>query len=157
MRFQKLRLPRDPHCPSCGESPSIQPLTESSSACASTAAGSPLHTTLLHPDALPWISLADAQQDPSLRWIDIRTSAEFIAGHIPGAAHIPLDQIEQVIASLKPDSQRLLLYCQRGARTVQAYFLLKDKLGHRLFLLEGGYETWLHEQYRVARNAPTSR
>jgi len=157
MRFQKLRLPRDPHCPSCGESPSIQPLTESSSACASTAAGSPLHTTLLHPDALPWISLADAQQDPSLRWIDIRTSAEFIAGHIPGAAHIPLDQIEQVIASLKPDSQRLLLYCQRGARTVQAYFLLKDKLGHRLFLLEGGYETWLHEQYRAARDAPTSR
>lgn len=157
MRFQKLRLPRDPHCPACGESPTIRPPTEPPSAGAGTATGGPLRNPLLHPDILPWISLTDAQQDPSLRWIDIRTPAEFIAGHIPGAAHIPLDQIEQVSASLKSDGQRLLLYCQRGARTVQAYFLLKDTLGQRLFLLEGGYEAWLRQQYRTAKDTPTSR
>lgn len=157
MRFQKLRLPRDPHCPVCGESPTIRPPTEPPSASASTETGSPLRSQILHLDILPWISLADAQQDSSLRWIDIRTPAEFIAGHIPGAAHIPLDQLEQVSASLKPDNQRLLLYCQRGARTVQAYFLLKDTLGQRLLLLEGGYEAWLREQYRTAKDTPTSR
>ncbi len=34
MRFQKLRLPRDPSCPICGEAPAIRALAEAEFACA---------------------------------------------------------------------------------------------------------------------------
>ena len=31
--------------------------------------------------------------DPAIRLLDVRTTAEFEAGHIPGAVHIPLPQL----------------------------------------------------------------
>jgi hypothetical protein len=86
MRFQRLRLPRDPGCPLCGESPTIRTLTEAAFVCAAPANRPD--------DALPWLSVAASQQRPALRWVDIRTSAEFAAGHVPGAIHAPLDQLE---------------------------------------------------------------
>jgi adenylyltransferase/sulfurtransferase len=132
MRFQKLRLPRDPHCPVCGESPTIRTLAATECVCAGA-----------NDAALPWLGVEAGQQRPGLRWIDVRTLAEFAAGHIPGAIHAPLDQLEEFIAQVGPDDH-LLLYCQRGGRTVQAYHQLEAKLKGRLWLLRGGYEAWLN-------------
>lgn len=134
MRFQKLRLPRDPGCPLCGDSPTLHTLTEAAFVCAAPAN---------QPDAaLPWLSVEASRQRPTLRWVDIRTPAEFAAGHIPGAIHAPLDQIEDWAAQVGPHDH-LLLYCQRGGRTVQAYHRLQSTLQGRVALLQGGYEAWL--------------
>ena len=132
MRFQKLRLPPDPQCPVCGESPTIRALAETSAVCAAADIA----------DDLPWISIAASQQRPELIWIDVRTPAEFAAGHIPGAINAPLDQIEQFTAKARPDTD-LLLYCQQGGRAVQAHQRLKAQLKARIWLLHGGYEAWL--------------
>ncbi len=136
MRFQRLRLPRDPGCPLCGESPTIRTLAEAPCVCA-TPANRP-------DDALPWLSVEASQQRPALRWLDVRTSAEFAAGHVPGAIHAPLDQIEDWAAHLGPHDD-LLLYCQQGGRTVQAYQRLQGELQGRVSLLQGGYEAWLKD------------
>lgn len=138
MRFQRLRLPRDPYCPVCGESPTIRALAATPSICASAAdfgAG--------NDDSLPWLGVETSRQRLELRWIDIRTLAEFAAGHVPGAIHAPLDRLEEFAAQVE-SNDHLLLYCQRGARTVQAYHQLKAKLQGRLWLLRGGYEAWLN-------------
>ncbi|MDS4019433.1 MAG: ThiF family adenylyltransferase [Candidatus Competibacter sp.] len=140
MRFQKLRLPRDPYCPVCGESPTIRALAATPSICASAAdfgAG--------NDDSLPWLGVEVSRQRPELRWIDIRTLAEFAAGHVPGALHAPLDRLEEFAAQVE-SNDRLLLYCQRGGRTVQAYHQLKAKLQGRFWLLRGGYEAWLSDR-----------
>ncbi|MBK8535407.1 MAG: molybdopterin-synthase adenylyltransferase MoeB [Candidatus Competibacteraceae bacterium] len=134
MRFQRLRLPRDPGCPLCGESPTIRTLIEAAFVCA--------NPTQRPDDALPWLSVEASQQRPALRWVDIRTLAEFAAGHIPGAIHAPLDQLETWAAQVGPHEE-LLLYCQQGGRTVQAYHRLQGKLQGRVSLLRGGYEAWL--------------
>lgn len=144
MRFQKLRLPRDPGCPVCGESPTLHTLTKTPVVCANSAS--------LPDDTLPWLSVEASQQRSSLRWVDIRTPAEFAAGHIPGAVHAPLDQIEAFAAQVGPHDD-LLLYCQQGGRTVQAYHRLKGKLQGRISLLQGGYEAWLNSQWQVERNS----
>lgn len=68
--------------------------------------------------------------------------AEFAAGHVPNAEHMPLDRIESLPARVGPDDA-LLLYCQRGERAVRAYHLLKGTLQGRLSLLQDGYEGWL--------------
>ncbi|HRX61991.1 MAG TPA: molybdopterin-synthase adenylyltransferase MoeB [Candidatus Competibacter sp.] len=146
MRFQKLRLPRDSSCPVCGDAPTIRTLAETRFACASTADSRPVAATEPLADDLPWLDVAASQQRPSLHWIDIRTRAEFDAGHIPGAAHVPSEQLECFAAGVGMDTQ-FLLYCQRGGRTIQAYHLLKETLPGRLWLLRGGYEAWLHDAF----------
>ena len=147
LRFQKLRLPRDPDCPVCGAVPTIRVLAEAPTVCsAGVTAGN-------GDEALPWLSLDACKQRPGLLWIDIRTPAEFAAGHIPDAIHAPLDQIEDFAAQVGPEDD-LLLYCQAGGRTVQAYHRLKGALYGRLSLLEGGYEGWLERRTRETVGEP---
>ena len=146
MRFQKPRLPRDPNCPVCGDTPTIRALAETEWVCANTselqADGWPATEQAMTTDELPWLSLEAGRRRPALRWIDVRTEAEFAAGHIPSAEHMPLDRIESLPARVGPDDA-LLLYCQRGERAVRAYHLLKGTLQGRLSLLQDGYEGWL--------------
>lgn len=139
MRFQKLKLPRDPNCPVCGESPTIRSLAETPLVCAAAVDLGP------GGDSLPWLSVAASRRRLELRWIDVRTLAEFVAGHVPGAIHAPLDQIEEFAARIGPDDH-LLLYCQRGGRTAQAHHRLEARLQGRLWLLRGGYEAWLNDR-----------
>jgi phage shock protein E len=57
--------------------------------------------------------------------IDVRTPAEFSAGHLPNAINIPLAQIESGSPlPLKNKDQVLLLHCQGGMRSAKATKLL---------------------------------
>ncbi len=50
--------------------------------------------------------------------IDVRTKAEFDAGHVKGAILIPYDEIESRIASyVKDKSKPIALYCRSGRRS----------------------------------------
>jgi len=53
--------------------------------------------------------------------IDVRTPAEFSAGHLPQAINIPLDQLESEVPRRAPQKDKvLLLHCQSGARSATA-------------------------------------
>jgi phage shock protein E len=57
--------------------------------------------------------------------IDVRTPAEFNAGHLLNAMNIPLAQIEsRSPLPLKNKNQVLLLHCQGGVRSAKATKLL---------------------------------
>jgi phage shock protein E len=50
--------------------------------------------------------------------IDVRTTAEFAAGHLSGALNLPLDRIESDLPRRIPDrGQALLLHCASGMRS----------------------------------------
>jgi rhodanese-related sulfurtransferase len=49
--------------------------------------------------------------------VDVRTPAEYVAGHLPGARLIPHDQIEARAAELGARERPVLLYCRTGRRT----------------------------------------
>lgn len=59
------------------------------------------------------------------RLVDVRTPAEFAAGHIPGAVNIPVQELEQRMGELEPKSAALVLYCRSGNRSGRAARLLK--------------------------------
>jgi rhodanese-related sulfurtransferase len=52
-----------------------------------------------------------------IRVVDVRTPAEYAAGHVPGAVNIPFDQIAARAAELGPTEEPVLLYCRTGRRS----------------------------------------
>ncbi len=60
--------------------------------------------------------------------IDVRTTEEYAAGHLPNALHIPYQQIAQQFTQLEVRKDRsVVLYCRSGNRSSKAYSILKDR------------------------------
>lgn len=77
-------------------------------------------------------SLVSFMDFPDLRapgdravWLDVRTADEFAHDGIPGATHIPLDEIRDARDTLTRDS-RYLVYCDSGRRAAAGAFLMAE-------------------------------
>ena len=75
--------------------------------------------------------------------IDVREAAEFAAGHIAGARHVPLSELaEKLPAAVKNKTLPLVLCCASGRRSAAAVAVAK-KLGHeKAVSLAGGLKAW---------------
>lgn len=51
------------------------------------------------------------------RVVDVRTADEFASGHVPGAIHIPYDELPGRAAEIGPASTPVVLYCRSGRRS----------------------------------------
>ena len=60
------------------------------------------------------------------RLVDVRTPAEFAAGHIAGALNLPLQQLDRRLAELEPKAAPVVLYCRSGQRSANAARRLKS-------------------------------
>ena len=82
--------------------------------------------------------------------IDVRTKAEYEAGHVPTAVNIPLH-----IITANPEVVRkgklVVLYCRSGARSGRALAVLK-KAGHKRLINFGGLYRWKGK--RVTGSSP---
>jgi len=64
------------------------------------------------------------------RLIDVRSYAEYMEGHLPGAHCLPLPQLGHLIHALVPERRAaLIVYCASGARAELALGLLQ-RLGY---------------------------
>jgi phage shock protein E len=58
--------------------------------------------------------------------IDVRTSEEYAVGHLEGALNVPLNEIEQQIASVAPGKDTpLKVHCHSGRRSAKATITLR--------------------------------
>ena len=81
--------------------------------------------------------------------IDVRSPVEFSTGHLNGAINIPLQQIEDLIAThVKHQGQVILLHCQSGARSGMARNRLAA-LGYTQVYNLGSYDRAAHIVNRV--------
>jgi rhodanese-related sulfurtransferase len=62
-----------------------------------------------------------------IKVVDVRTPAEFAAGHVPGAANIPLDEVERRYAEIGPPAAPVLVYCRTGRRSGLAAQALRTR------------------------------
>jgi rhodanese-related sulfurtransferase len=86
------------------------------------AAAAQARTAYLGPDdtdQLTRAELLDRVRAGTATVIDVRPAEEFAAGHIPGAASIPLEELEARLAEL-PDGAEVVAYC-RGTNCVLAH------------------------------------
>lgn len=85
-------------------------------------------------------------------YLDVRSTPEFLAGHPPGAYHIPLLEVDpatgtmlpnphfiaQVAAAFAPDTP-IIAGCRSGGRSQQAAVLLENAGFTNLTNMQGGY------------------
>ncbi len=65
-------------------------------------------------------ALQEAQRNPGIRLIDVRTVAEYRQGHIPGSLSLPLDRWQQIEDAVPDKTTPLYVYCLSGARSQSA-------------------------------------
>ncbi len=105
-------------------------------------AQTPKNSTELAPEAF---KNAIAQGKAGL--VDVRTPAEYAAGHLQGSINVDwtADDYQANFAKLDK-AMPLLLYCHSGGRSEQALEYLIEK-GYRVQHLVGGYAAWKKAGY----------
>ncbi len=73
--------------------------------------------------------------------VDVRGLAEWEAGHIPGARHIPLGDLSTRLDEI-PRGRPVVVYCRSGARSAIAASILRRHGLTDVRNLEGGYDLW---------------
>lgn len=78
------------------------------------------------------------------RIIDLRGATEYQSGHIEGAEHIFVGNLEQSLDRIKKD-EPLVIHCQSGDRATIGWSLLKHHGYHNVKNYSGGVAEWKRE------------
>jgi rhodanese-related sulfurtransferase len=91
---------------------------------------------------VPELSPTDAKPliDDGAQLVDVRTEAEYAAGHIPGARHVPLVDVQSEAAGLDREKP-LVIYCRSGERSGMAADAFAAS-GWDAHSIEGGLLAW---------------
>ena len=87
------------------------------------------------------ISPASAQASKH-RIVDVRGAAEWEAGHLKDAVHVPLPELADRIDEL-PTDRPLVLHCAGGSRSMIAASLLQAHGIANVVNMTGGYSAWV--------------
>lgn len=79
--------------------------------------------------------------------VDIRDESSAAYGKIPGAIHIPEEELLDRIGEL-PKNKKIILYCMKGIFSKEAAARLQEK-EIQVYSLEGGYTGWLLENMKA--------
>jgi rhodanese-related sulfurtransferase len=83
---------------------------------------------------------SELKRDALLVVIDVRTTPEFRAGHIPGSKLIPLQELNRRLHEI-PKDRRVVTVCHSGSRSrMAARQLLRE--GYDVYNMAGGMVRW---------------
>jgi rhodanese-related sulfurtransferase len=100
--------------------------------------------------------------DKDYVYLDVRTEAEFAAGHLPSAVNVPIlytstegmtmnqDFTKTVVERFPDKDTHIIVGCKTGKRSELAYGLLQTEGYIHLIDFKGGYDAW------VAAGLPTT-
>ena len=83
----------------------------------------------------------DLREGRPLQLIDVRSSAEWLTGHLPGATSVPLLELHSEAASID-FSRPSLVYCREGYRASTAASMLLRDHASDIGILIDGIEGW---------------
>ena len=87
-------------------------------------------------------------------FVDVRLREEWDEGHLPGAIHVPRNNLESRVEALIPDKTRqLVVYCESGSRSA---FATRDlhALGYENAVnLSDGFSGWKRNGYEIVMPA----
>ena len=92
----------------------------------------------------PSVSVTEAAKAVSgsnVAFIDVRTSSEYSNGHAKGAENMPLNTLDDTVASNLKKYDSVYVICQSGGRSSSATKIL-IKAGVKAINVSGGTMTW---------------
>ena len=82
--------------------------------------------------------------------LDVRTSEEFKAGHLPKGTNIPRGTLEFFIGKFYPNKDtEIVLYCRTDARAALCTNTLKEMGYTNVKNLKGGFKAWGEAGYSI--------
>ena len=90
-------------------------------------------------------------EDQEMKLIDVRTEAEYEAGHLRGAVWVPRGKLEFIASrgEVIGVKDEIVVYCKRDGRSSLAAASLK-KLGfENVKYFEGGFKDWAEAGYPI--------
>jgi rhodanese-related sulfurtransferase len=94
------------------------------------------------------------RKEPDVVVLDVRTAAEFAAGHVPGARNVSHDELPARLDELAAFRNKpVVLYCRSGRRTQIAEDTLRKAGFTKLLHLEGDWLAWEAGKRPVERSA----
>ena len=85
--------------------------------------------------------------------LDVRDEAEFAAGHIQGAKHIPVAELTARIKEIEKFKDKpVLVHCQKGMRATAACSILKAQQFSQLHNLQGGLNAWVEAKMPLVKS-----
>jgi len=148
MRFQELRLRKNPDCPICGPRPTITRLVDYDAFCGVRGEEAPAQ-----PGQVPQIQVEELKREldagRDLFVLDVREPHEVaicgLGGHL-----IPLGDLPKRVHEL--DSSRdIVAYCRSGVRSAKAVAFLRQAGFRKVRNLAGGVFAWAD---RIDRSMP---
>ena len=136
-RVREVRVARDPHCPVCGEQPTITQVSDAA----------------LQLEEEPADEIEPAELDaflgahPEVRVLDVREPHEAVLGILAATLEMPASQLEARLHELD-SATSYLVACRIGLKSAWALARLKDAGFERLFHLRGGLLAYAAENER---------
>jgi len=144
VRFRTLNLPRDPHCPLCGDHPRIRRIDPAAYAvsCAAPAADSAPGLTEIPAEVSvdEALRLLTAGADSAFL-VDVREPHEVEICRIDGSRHIAMREVAARIDEL-PRDRRMLVMCHHGGRSRQVTDFLRAQGFTSVSSVAGGIAAW---------------
>ncbi|MGH9380455.1 MAG: molybdopterin-synthase adenylyltransferase MoeB [Thermoanaerobaculia bacterium] len=151
--MREVRVPKNPACPVCSESPTQTELIDYEAFCADTAGGyaaaSQETAAAGDPSTVPFDIAPDelrtrlAEPAPPIV-LDVRTPQEHAIARLDGAVHIPLQELPRRFDEL-PRGRDLVVHCHHGPRSTQAVSFLRAQGFSGARNLAGGIDAWSRE------------
>jgi rhodanese-related sulfurtransferase len=79
--------------------------------------------------AKPDTPIGKALATPGAVVLDVRSKAEWHQGHVPGAIHLPVQEIESVASKIPDKDTQIIVHCAAGVRSAHAAKVMA-KLGY---------------------------
>jgi molybdopterin/thiamine biosynthesis adenylyltransferase/rhodanese-related sulfurtransferase/molybdopterin converting factor small subunit len=144
MRFKEYKLRKDPHCPVCGENPTVTELIDYMEFCGVVPEPKPTEVVAPEWQITPTELVAKraAGWDPLV--VDVREPHEWEIVNLPDSVLIPVGDVPARMHEL--DSTRdIVLVCRTGVRSARALEQLRSAGFDRLKNLTGGIHAWADE------------
>ncbi len=145
MRFEEVKLRKNPKCPVCGENPTVTQLIDYEAFCGMPAHdredGSGLASEW---EITPRELKERLERGERIVIVDVREPHEWDIAHIEGARLIPLGELAARVHELDSADQ-IVLHCKTGARSARALEFLRGIGFRKLKNLKGGINAWARE------------
>lgn len=145
LSFREVRLRPNPHCPVCGEEPTLKELVDYDLFCGVEPEGlTPSRTPV--PQITPLELKARLEVSPRPFLLDVRESYEWEIGNLAelGAFIIPFGEVPGRLDEL-PREGPLVVYCHVGVRSSLVVETLMAHGFPEVFNLKGGYLAWVDD------------